>query len=808
MNTVLNLPVKINFNPKKSQAEEAASFQESTDYLLQDGPPYANGDIHLGHALNKILKDIFIRFNKGKGLVSTHDCHGLPIELKVKNIKDCTSYALSQSSNQDKSFKRLGVNIKDELYTLDNNYVTRQLEVFRDLVSNDYVYQGFKPIWWSYSSNTALAEAELEYKDIQCTSVYVKFPIGSCRYALIWTTTPWSLFGNVAIAYNPNINYKWVYHTDNNIYLVSQDCDLFAPEEIVKEEFVTQEEFPTSYLGLDQQQRYLIPADYVTSNTGTGLVHIAPAYGKEDFILAKHIEVKDVIDNKGFYTEGPLKGKSSLQTDLILNYLKANNLLYRVHEFTHSYPHDWRTNQPVVTKASKQWFININKMRPLLLQAIETVDWSTSVNKNMIVSMINNREDWCISRQRHWGVPIPVFYNKITGEPLLTSDTINYVIEKFSKYKDTFRELWFDPLLIKEFLLPSYNPEDYVKGTDIFDVWFDSGCMWKSTEPTIADLYLEGIDQFRGWFQSSLITSVGARNIAPYKKVISHGFVLDTDQNKMSKSKGNGITPSTIHPEVLRWWVANSDYAKDVTISQNVLSQVQTSYTKIRNTFKFILSNTQDYVSNSYYVELEATIDKAIVYKVKLLTLEASLALSEYNLIKFSKLIDLFINELSSFYFEAIKDRLYVSNKEHTRRTTAQAVLIYIGHSLIDLLDSILPFTAKEVKDLLPPNISYSYEVLHPATWYQTVTHIKSEVNKLKGDLNLKQCTIYLPSHFRDLEHSPEDSLAIILDCSQVIYDGTEISIFPTPGIKCDRCWNIVESVNDAHICPRCETYV
>lgn len=825
----LNLPRKISFSPKKADYKQDISYAPESNFSIQDGPPYANGNIHMGHALNKILKDIILRYKKGQYLVSTHDTHGLPIELKVnkdKEIKEiqkildsCKEYALKESTKQDESFKKLGINFKESYHTLEGKHVYAQLNSFTNMVSNGYVYQGVKPTYWSCSSQTALAEAELEYQDISTETIYIKFPIVGKKntFALVWTTTPWTVPGNVAIAFNQNLSYKYVSLETGETYLVEESFDESFFDNVnsvfsanIKENLYYNNPLE-SILNIPdyQSNKSFYHDDFVTSGVGTGLVHIAPAHGHEDFQFGKQYDLPcyDLLTAYGKYNDQiEFQGQYALNNKSVINYLTDNNFVYKVKEITHSYPHDWRTKKPVITKVSKQWFINIELLRPMLLEAVNSrIEWDYDKSRDRMISMIEGRDDWCISRQRKWGIPIPVFYHKDSGEPLLNKETIQFVAMIFLEYG--YDKWWSWP--VSKLLHSDYDPSLYIKGEDIFDVWFDSANIFNGSYR--ADLIIEGIDQFRGWFQSSLIATVAEVGEActPYDGIIAHGFVLDSEGRKMSKSLGNGIDPLSIDPEVLRWWVANSNYSNDVNIGKEILDNTKISYKKIRNTFKFMLSNLEDWDYKS--VDINFNTDKLALHKLKDTLKYVNIYMNEYNINKASKALSEFVNYLSSFYLDTVKDRLYVSNQNHYRRRSCQYVLYIICKELSDIIFSILPFTSREVLSYLKEDVDYkdllTEDFSDSIIWGSHLENLKERIHKAKGKINLLEATVNLSDQFIHLENS--EDLHLILGCSQVVSDYKKpFKVEAAQGVKCNRCWNIVQSVNNYNNCSRCQEYI
>ena len=761
-------------------------------FTLHDGPPYANGDLHIGHALNKVLKDFINRSRMLRGnkvrYVPGWDCHGLPIELKVlqqineknKKIKKKTgeapapltplemrvraaSFAQETVEKQRDSFKRYGVwaDWETPYLTLQPAYEAAQLRVFASMFKRGSIYRGLKPVWYSPSSRTALAEAELEYPDGHTSpSVYAALDITSKSEALeklagdaevqlaVWTTTPWTLPANLAVAVNGELTYALVESASRKLIVAEDLVDGLASKfdtpltvlGLIKGSALVGTKYtrPVANEGIAGDAQVVLGGDYITSDGGTGLVHTAPGHGQDDYQTGLKYDLPPFspVDAAGKFTseagvdlEGlPVLGKGS---DEIAERLGANLLLKEPYE--HRYPYDWRTKKPVIMRATDQWFASVDSFREDALRAIDEVVWTPSVGKNRITKMVEGRGDWCISRQRSWGVPLPVFYHKDTGEPLVNADTLEH-IEKLVEARGT--NVWFE--LEVEDLLPDSVPDkdQYIKGTDTMDVWFDSGTSWagvvglrdelgKGSEQP-ADLYLEGSDQHRGWFQSSLLTSVACRNKAPYAEVLTHGFVLDEKGFKMSKSLGNVMDPLKIieggnnlkqepayGADVLRLWVATVDYSSDVRIGPNAIKQVFEQYRKIRNTLRYMVGNIADVPleGSSEFAAYDASLvydtlpslDKWLLGRLNALEAECFDAYDAYQFQRAVNALSAFVtNELSALYLEVAKDRLYVSPQNSARRRSCQSVLIACLDTLPRLLAPLLPHLAEELWQALP----------------------------------------------------------------------------------------------------------
>ena len=632
-------------------------------FVLHDGPPYANGDLHIGHALNKILKDTINKFQLLQGrkvrYVPGWDCHGLPIELKVlQNIQPenrakltplklrwkARDFALKTVEKQSKSFQRYGIwgDWENPYLTLKPEYEAAQIGVFGKMALKGYIYRGFKPVYWSPSSQTALAEAELEYPEGHTSrSIYVTFDVKSLSETAqpllseylptlkvaIWTTTPWTIPGNLAVSLNPDLTYAVVKSGDD--YLIVAEDLIEQLTETLESSFKVITTLPGKALEhstyqhpLFERQGPLVLGDYVTTESGTGLVHTAPGHGQEDYQVGQQygLDLLSPVDGEGTFTKdaGPFAGLNVLNggNDAVIEALQSAGALLKEESYAHKYPYDWRTKKPVILRATEQWFASVDGFREAVLDAIATVNWIPAQGQNRITSMVSERSDWCISRQRNWGVPIPVFYNDATGEPLLNEETIKHVQAIVAeKGSDAWWELDNDELLPEPY---RSDGNTYRKGTDTMDVWFDSGSSWAAVcdqrEPLKypAEMYLEGSDQHRGWFQSSILTSVATNGHAPYKTVLTHGFVLDEQGRKMSKSIGNVVDPAIVisggknqkqdppyGADVLRLWVSSVDYASDVPLGKNILKQMADVYRKIRNTSRFLLGNLHDFDPDS-----------------------------------------------------------------------------------------------------------------------------------------------------------------------------------------------------------------
>ena len=854
-------------------------------YVLHDGPPYANGNIHIGHALNKILKDFIVKYKNMNGFVSNYvpgwDTHGLPIEqVLVNNGVDrksmpatkfrnkCKDYALKQVDKQRADFKKLGVigDWENPYLTLDPKFEAEQIRVFGKMVDKGYIYKGLKPIYWSPSSESALAEAEIEYRDHTSPSIYVGFELVSedgvvekGTKFVIWTTTPWTLPANLGIAVHPDYEYQEVKVNGEN-YLLAKERVNFLAEQFGWENF----ELGKTVLGKEleyllcqhpflDRTSTLILADYVTLDSGTGLVHTAPGHGVDDFIVGQgkyKLGVLSPVDNQGNLTEeaGQFAGQFVFDANKnIIAHLDEIGALLKQENITHSYPHDWRSKKPIIFRSTPQWFCSIDAFRSELLDAVDRTKFYSEWGKPRLYNMIRDRGDWVISRQRVWGVPIPVFYAE-NGEAILDNTLIEHVAKIF---EEEGSNVWFykdaKELLPEGYTHPGSPNGEFTKEMDIMDVWFDSGtshqgcCALRDDLTYPADLYLEGSDQYRGWFNSSLITSVAISGEAPYKELVSAGFVMDGNGNKMSKSLGNVISPNDVGKqlgaEIIRLWSASVDYTQDVRISNDILKQVSETYRKIRNTFRFLLGNLfngnfdnrTDLLS---YDELEE-LDKYMVLKFEKVVAKV---LDYYENYQFNsittELINFFNVELSSFYLDYGKDILYIEAEKSHKRLSMLTVLYTVLSKSVRLLAPILSFTAEEVYDNMPYEDAESVHLTDfpaknliddaalEAKW-DKLLEVRDDVNKaLEESRNEKVIGKSLEAAVEIYSNDSEvvellnsvDNLHQLFIVSSVevkendgvAYDLATVKVTKAEGHRCERCWNIVEEVNEEGLCPRC----
>ena len=928
-NAVVREPELQEFWAENQIYEQLSRNNSKESFILHDGPPYANGSLHMGHALNKVLKDIINKYKLLQGHKTEYipgwDCHGLPIELKVlqkiksKERRELTplklrqkakEFAIAAQQEQCASFKRYGVwgNWSQPYLTLTPDYEAAQIDVFGQMVLKGHIYRGLKPVHWSPSSRTALAEAELEYPEGHTSpSIYVAFPVielgdGAAELkqylpnlnVAIWTTTPWTIPGNLAVAVNDKLEYAVTETKDGQYLIVAKDLveSLSATLEtdlIVKTVITGKALENTVYHHplFDRDSQVVIGGDYITTESGTGLVHTAPGHGQEDYITGQKygLPLLSPVDDAGRFTEeaGKFAGmqvvakgneKVSEGNKAVIDALTEVGALLKHEEYAHKYPYDWRTGKPTIFRATEQWFASVEGFRDEALKAISQVTWIPAQGEKRITPMVSDRSDWCISRQRSWGVPIPAFFDTETNEPLLTEETIDYVkaivAEKGS-------DAWWE-LSVEELLPQSYrdNGRTYRKGTDTMDVWFDSGSSWAAVAKGRdlkypVDMYLEGSDQHRGWFQSSLLTSVATNGIAPYKTVLTHGYVVDEKGFKMSKSKGNGIAPELIieggnnkkqepayGADVLRLWVSSVDYSSDVRVGKNIIKQTSDMYRKVRNTARFLLGNLHDFDPKQDavpYADLPE-LDKYMLHRMTEVFAEVNEAYESYQFFRFFQAIQNFcVVDLSNFYLDIAKDRLYISNLNSFRRRSCQTVLAIAIENIAKAIAPVLCHMAEDIWQALPydkgcKSVFESGWVETKQEWHKpelnefwgTVRDLRDEVNKvmeqartakaigssLDAKVLLNIADTDLKNKLADynssdiLSEENVDELRYFFLASQVELvdslpdseyvsesDLTNIAVVKADGKKCDRCWNYSISVgsfaDDPTICDRCE---
>ena len=858
-------------------------------FVLHDGPPYANGNIHIGTALNKILKDIIIRYQQMSGKNAVYvpgwDCHGLPIEWKIeeeykkkgkdkKNIsiiefrKECRDFASSWIAKQKEQFKRLGVegDWKNPYMTMSKEAEAQIAVEILKFLQNGGLYNGYKPVLWSVVEATALADAEVEYADHKSNTIFTKFPIQGKLEELddvkiiIWTTTPWTIPCNRALAFNSNYEYSILEVLQNDkkekILVATQ-----LVEQVLKECNISDYKILHSLKGAKLSgakcyhpfKKYgydfdvpLLDAEFVTLEQGTGIVHIAPSHGPDDFNLGlkNNIRAENTIDDNGHYTNviKKFEGIHIFKADkIIIEELQINNSLLGSGTLLHSYPHSWRSKAPLVHRATPQWFISMdtNELRNVSLKAIDNTIFYPAVGKNRLRSMIETRPDWCISRQRFWGVPIPIFVHKKTGKPLVDKEVFEKIEEIF---KQEGSDAWFTKKS-QDFLGSKYNENDFTKVNDIVEVWFDSG----STHSYVlekredlkwpADMYLEGSDQHRGWFHSSLLHSCGTRGRAPYESILCHGFVVDGKGQKMSKSLGNVISPDDVikkyGADILRLWVVASDYSDDLKIDDSILEQHSQSYRKIRNTFRFLLGNLNDTANLDVEVneqDLEE-IEKYILHKVSSLDKAFSGLNTKYELHKiYVDLLNFCTVDLSAFYFDIRKDILYCDDLNTKKRINCITVLSIILKFLLKWFSPILVFTCEEIYQIIKKNNSKESIFLcdfpkFPEQWFNEKINekwiflktLRSEINNyIEQKRNEKiigsglECSVHISLDNKYNTHLSDIDLAELFICSEVTINNKEkifeeiksegsidtlkVIVEKAEGSKCTHCWKVLKN--------------
>ena len=867
-------------------------------FVLHDGPPYANGNIHMGTALNKIIKDIIIREKNMSGYcapyVPGYDTHGLPIELKALSSlgdkkagisklelrKICKEFATEHIDVMNSQFARLGVqgNFANPYLTLRPEFEARQVEIFGEMAKKGYIYKGMKAVYWCPEDRTALAEAEIEYAEDECDSIYVRFKLTDdpngvlAKYGIpldkawivIWTTTTWTLPANVATCLNPSLEYAFVkiggeYHLMAAGLVEStmkachiEDYEVLEPRVLGSEFELMQYQHPF----LDRKGLVIL-GDHVTLEGGTGCVHTAPGHGVEDFeVCVNHYPQVPVIvpvDDGGYLTEEAGKEFAGLKVwaanKVILEHIKQSGHLMGVQHITHQYPHCWRCHHPIIFRATEQWFCSIDKFREEAYKAIDEVKWQPAWGHDRMHGMVRDRSDWCISRQRVWGVPIPVFYCKNCGKYHITDASIKAVSDLFRKEgSDAWYKYDANEIMPKTEVCEC-GASDWEKDPDIMDVWFDSGSTWSAVcreRPELnwpADLYMEGADQFRGWFQSSLLTSVATQGVAPYKGVLCHGWVVDEQGKQMHKSAGNGVEPSEIirdyGADIVRLWVASSDYTVDVRAGKNIFKQLSEAYRKMRNTARFMLGNIGDFNPATDMVAEDQLfeIDRWALKSCNSLTANVRAAYDNYDFSRaYHAIYNFCVIDMSNFYMDVIKDRLYCAD-EHARRC-AQTALYRILVDFTKLVAPILCFTAQEIWSYIPklegmqeyvcwermPEAKSDEDAAFDAKWAKIIVvrdDVKKVLEQARADKTIGSSleaavTLYCSDEMYDfLNAIPMDELADLMIVSHVdlikgeggvrgLTEGLGMSVAHAAGNKCLRCWKFDTAVGEDGLCPRC----
>ena len=872
-------------------------------YVLHDGPPYANGDIHLGTALNKVLKDIIVKQKNMSGFQAPYvpgwDTHGLPIELKAmkkvgidKNAdvspvelrRHCREFALTYVENQKQQFKRLGVlgDFDDPYLTLKPEFEAKQIEIFGEMAKKGYIYKGLKPVYWCPECSTALAEAEIEYAEDPCHSIYVKFKVTDDKgvfsgmgidpanvWFVIWTTTTWTLPGNVAICLGPVYEYTLV-KTGGQYLVMAAELVKSTMEAAGISEYETVGSFTgkeleymkTAHPFLDRESLVIV-GDHVTLESGTGCVHTAPGHGIEDFEVCKNYKELPIpvpVDSEGRLNDlaGEFSGLMAEDANkAIAKKLEETGNLLAIQKIIHQYPHCWRCKEPVMFRATEQWFCSVEDFKDQTVEAIKQVKWIPEWGEERIKGMVRDRSDWCISRQRTWGVPIPIVYCKDCGKPIVNDETIQAISDLFRKEGS---DAWFT-CDINDVIPDSVKCEcgghEFTKENDIMDVWFDSGSSHSAVlceRPELkwpADLYLEGADQYRGWFQSSLLTSVAWKGRAPYDAVCTHGWVVDGEGRKMSKSLGNGILAEEIinqyGADILRLWVASSDYHADIRVSQDILKQLSEGYRKIRNTARYILGNLngfdpdKDQVADEELLEL----DRWALYQFDELIRKTEQGYDAFDFhVVYHAIRNFCVVDMSNFYLDIIKDRLYCEPAHSVQRKAAQTAMYRILNGLTRLVAPILAFTSEEIWKSMPHEAGDDAESVYynqmpkaretrPDDAFQskwdTIYRIREDVKKaleikrvektIRASLEAK-VTLYCDGELYDFVCAHKDELATVFIVSQVEVvkggegaftgdlEGLSATVSPADGEKCERCWIYSETVGCDHdhptLCKRC----
>ena len=919
-NATINLP-KTDFPMRaglpKREPDMLAAFYEKDVYgklmdknegkplfILHDGPPFSNGDIHIGTSMNKILKDFIVRHKNMTGFKAPYvpgwDNHGMPIESAIikKNKLDrkkmsvtefrnaCHAFAEDFVNRQREQFKRLGVigDWDNPYRTMDPAFEAKEVRVFGKMYEKGYIYKGLKPVYWCPSDETALAEAEIEYADDPCDAIFVKFQIkddkgvldGVCApentYFIIWTTTTWTLPGNLAISLGPDFEYA-VVKAGDECYIVAAELCKSVMEKAGVESYEILKKLPGRDFELMVAQHpfydresLVIVGDHVTIDTGSGCVHTAPGFGVDDFnICKKYPQIPFVapVDARGIMTEEALQYQGfhySKANDAIFEDMKNSGALFAHEKIVHSYPHCWRCKKPIIYRATEQWFASVDAIKETAVQACDDIKWYPEWGKDRMVAMIRERSDWCISRQRHWGLPIPVFYCDDCHKPVCTPETIETVAEVFNKQgSNAWSDLDAAALLPDGFACPHCGGAHFTKETDTLDGWFDSG----STHAAVldefpglrspADIYLEGGDQYRGWFQSSMLTSIATKNQAPYKQIITHGWTVDGEGKAMHKSLGNAVAPEEIiknnGADILRLWVSSSDYKADVRISKEILKQLSDIYLKIRNTARYILGNLNGFDPDDVVpFEDMPELDKWAIIRLNKLVerVRAAYERYEYHVI-YHGIHNFCAVEMSNFYLDIIKDRLYCDGTNSHSRKSAQTAIYMILDGLVRMLAPILAFTSEEIWAAMPhsknddaesvlfndmPQVKpeYDYTEAQEAKWNKILA-LRTDVNKALelaraektvGKPLDAEITIYLDeSSAAAFEQIKNEDLTKLFIVSKVTvesgggngytaqeFKGAVIEVKASEAPKCVRCWTHDEKVgeNDEHpeLCPRC----
>lgn len=906
--TVRELEIQKFWNENDIYNKIINNRDKANKFILHDGPPYLSSEkIHVGTALNKILKDILLKYKAQAGYytpyVPGYDGHGLPIEnAVVKNIKGgrsaltpyelrqkCRGFAHKNLKGQESEFKRLGVlgDWDNPYLTINPEFEAEQVRVFGDMYKKGYVEKGLKPVYWCASCETALAEAEVEYADHTSTSIYVRFKFdkesqnkinnliegtkGKDIYAVIWTTTPWTIPSNMAISMHPRFEYTF-FEYKGDVYVAAQELLGSFLKDVEWEESDIKvigsckgqdlELLNTKHPLVDRKSPIIL-GEHVTLDAGTGSVHTAPGHGLEDYeVGCKYgIEVFSPLDSKGVWTEAvkdkDLEGVPYYKgNSIVIEKLQKCGALLKSQDINHSYPHCWRCKNPVIYRATPQWFVKVDKFREQTLEAIKGVKWIPASGEARISNMVAGRTDWCISRQRAWGVPIPVFYCEDCGEVIVTYETIENVAKIFEKESsDAWVKYSTEELLPQGFKCPKCGKTHFKKENDIMDVWFDSGITWRAVVnkrseelgTTPVEMYLEGSDQHRGWFQSSLLTSIATQGIAPYKSVLTHGFVFGEDGRKMSKSLGNYIRPDeiikTYGADILRLWAASVDYRNDTKIGNNIIKQLAEIFKKTRNTSRFLVGNLFDFDPKNDYVKYEdlKAIDKFALHKLNHLIESVTEAFDNYEFYKyFQQLQNFAAVDLSSFYLDIVKDRLYTAGKKSLSRRACQTVLYEILQTLVRMLVPVMPHQAEDIWMSVPECQKDGLESILLSSWpkaqpewnnvkleedftkilkarevvtraieplraekqvgssLEVAVYVKADNDTVLKANEEELCNIFITSQAYVCSEKPENVL------NEYTEEGYTVWVTKAEGEKCERCWKY-RKLNSDGICSECE---
>lgn len=856
------------------------------DFVFHDGPPYANGNMHVGHMLNKIIKDVICRYKNMEGFYTPYipgwDTHGLPIENAIQKLgvnrkemstadfrRKCHEYALEQVEKQKEQCIRVGTfaDYDNPYLTLLPEFEANQIDVFAKMAMDGLIYKGLKPVYWSPSSESALAEAEVEYHDVKSPTIFVKFAVKDGKGILdsdtsfvIWTTTPWTIPANLGICLNPDYTYALVQSEKGKLIVLEELVDTLwekfglEQKEVLKTYKGSELEMITCQHPLYDRESLVILGDHVTADAGTGCVHTAPGFGMDDFIVGQKygLDIYCNVDAHGKMMEDCGEWLAGQYVDdankTVTQKLDELGVLLKLEFIKHSYPHDWRTKKPIIYRATDQWFCSIDKIRDLLLNEIDKVNWLNEWGHVRIYNMIRDRGDWCISRQRTWGVPIPIIYCE-DGTPIMEEEVFDHISQLFRQYGSN---VWFEKDekdLLPEGYTNEHSPNGiFRKEKDIMDVWFDSGsshtgCMKERGYRYPVDLYFEGSDQYRGWFNSSLIVGTAAYGCAPYKTVLSHGFVLDGKGNKMSKSLGNTVDPIKLvnqyGADILRLWATSVAYQADVRISDEIMKQIAENYRKMRNTMRFVLGNLTDFKASDVLEpsKLEG-VDQYMLAKLNQLMKDYHEAFDQYDFASANQaILNCFTNTLSAFYMDFTKDILYIEKENSLRRRQVQTVLYHYAKTMMKLLSPILVFTAEELHDHFHCDDTKEESVFLEANpemikieneeaiveYYERFLTLRKDVLKALEDLRNEKViksnmeakvTLCLKDNYQDLKELENElkqlfivaKVKLVDDSTDLVeFDSAYIKVEKFNGVQCPRCWNYFDADEmEGELCHRC----